>query len=108
MVEVLNVTDVENVINGENGVYLLHECYLLHGMYPSLKCDNLLSAVVPKEKGSEFIQRQPDGQGLHCRDRPWNVCNYVVVDDFSIGGRQLYFYSRVVGTSFCGKNCVLS
>jgi hypothetical protein len=104
--EVLNVTDVSSVINNdENGMHLLMECHLAD-TNPSSKCKELISAVVPKELGSEFIQRRPSGSGLKCQDPQWNICNYVVLDDSSsIGGQQLYFYSRVVGTRYCGKEC---
>lgn len=102
--EVLYVTDVSSAISGDIGLHLLTEC-LLTERNPSSKCKELVSAVVPKELSSELLQRTPSGHGLHCRDPRWHLCNYVVIDDASIGGQHLHFYSRVVGTAYCGKIC---
>lgn len=109
--EVLNVTEVSTrKSNGENGRYLLTECLLTDSdPPPSSKCKDLLSAVVPNnEMSSELLQRSPSDQGgLTCQDPPWDHCNYVVLDDSSNSGgqEQLHFYSRIVGTKYCGKAC---
>lgn len=86
--EVQNVTDLSNARNDDNnsGTYLLREANL---------------EAQPHPRGSDLLQRVPSGHRHDCMlsTGSWHVCSYVVLDD---DDERLYFYSRVLGTAFCG------
>ena len=105
-IEVMNITDISmsnnnNDNNNDSGVYLLQEVNLNNNEQTSkyTNLSNILSSSSSSD--SDLLQRVPSSHTQDCvlSTGGWNVCNYVVMDD--VDG-SMYFYSRVLGTPFCG------
>ena len=94
--ELENVTNVWSVKNG-NGVYLLNEAKLNEPS--SISKYVKLANVIASKGGLDLIQRVPIGHGDNCQFSS-GACNVVVVSE---SDETLYFYSRVLGTKWCGK-----
>lgn len=89
------VTNNNNANN--NGIYLLQEVNLNNNEQTS-KYTNLSNIL---SSSTDLLQRVPSSHTEDCvlSTGGWNVCNYVVMDDVD---DSMYFYSRVLGTPFCG------
>lgn len=97
--EVKNITDLSNTKNDDNDTYLLQEINLNDRRQVSMYKN--LADVLGSVTGSDLLQHVPGGHEDDCKlsTGTWNVCNYAVLDE--VDG-SLYFYSRVLGTSYCG------
>ena len=97
--EVKNITDLSNTKNDDNDTYLLQEINLTDRRQVSMYKN--LADVLGSVTGSDLLQHVPGGHEDDCKlsTGTWNVCNYAVLDE--VDG-SLYFYSRVLGTSYCG------
>lgn len=97
--EVQNITDLSNTKNDDYDTYLLKEINLNDQLQVSMYKN--LSDVLVSETGSDLLQRVPGDHEDDCKlsTGTWNVCNFAVLDE---GDGSLYFYSRVLGTTYCG------
>jgi len=93
----MEVENVTNVWNVKNGVYLLNEAKLNEPS--SISKYTKLAHVIASKGGLDLIQRVPIGHGDNCQFSS-GACNVVVVSE---SDETLYFYSRVLGTKWCGK-----
>ena len=102
--EIMNITHISmynnNNDNDNSGIYLLQEVNLNNNEQTS-KYANLSNILLSSNSDDSLLQRVPLSHTEDCvlSTGGWNVCNYVVMDD--VDG-SMYFYSRVLGTSFCG------
>jgi hypothetical protein len=100
--EVMNITHISmyNDNDNESGIYLLQEVNLNNNEQTS-KYTNLSNILLSSSSDDSLLQRVPSSHTEDCvlSTGGWNVCNYVVMDD--VDG-SMYFYSRVLGTPFCG------
>jgi len=98
--EVNNITNPSAVNYNEqkaNGVYLLNEVNMNAGR--SIGNYKKISNVIAAEGGMALYQHIPTGHGDHCKFSG-GACNVVVIDELD---ETLYFYSRILGTTWCGK-----
>ncbi|KAL3775533.1 hypothetical protein ACHAW5_001552 [Stephanodiscus triporus] len=97
--EVQNITDFSNTKNDDYDTYLLKEINLNDQLQVSMYKN--LSDVLMSETGSDLLQRVPGDHEDDCKlsTGSWNVCNFAVLDE---GDGSIYFYSRVLGTTYCG------
>ena len=101
----LEVTNVNHPLNVDlsveqnlkYGVYLLTEVSMISDSISKYKS---LSNAIAKKGGVGLMQRVPKGHGDDCQFSS-GACNAVVIDESS--NETLYFYSRVLGTKWCGK-----
>ena len=82
--------------NETNGIYMLTEVNLNDAKAMS-QYKNLSKAIAKNE--TELLQRIPFGFGNKCQFSS-GACNFAVVDPHD---ETLYFYSRVLGTRWCGQ-----
>ena len=100
--EVININHPLNVDlsveqNLKYGVHLLTEVSLISDSVSKYK---KLSNAIAKEGGLRLMQSIPRGHGDSCQFTS-GACNAVVIEDSS--QETLYFYSRILGTKYCGK-----
>lgn len=106
--EVMNITHMSDASaaaaaavvannNDNNGIYLLQEVNL-NNIEQTTKYTNLSNIL---SSSTDLLQRVPLSHTKDCvlSTGGWNVCNYVVIDEMD---GSMYFYSRVLGTPFCG------
>ena len=96
-VQLENVTNATNAKIDSNGVYLLAEVNL--NDQQSTKQYNRLRDVLKTKNAFEVMQRVPSIHGDRCQFSG-GACNVIVLDELD---ETLYFYSRVLGTKWCGK-----
>jgi len=96
--EVEHVTNVSNVQNGKNGIHLLAEVDLMNST--SISKHVKLVNVLASNDGTHLYQRVPISGGDERCQFSGGACNVVVISELD---ETLYFYSRVLGTKWCGK-----
>jgi len=95
--EVENVTNASSVNFDVNNVHLLTEVHLTNPTDVSKyqKVSDSLASI----NGFKLIQRVPRGYGDDCQYRG-GACDHAVLDE---ADGRIYFYSRVLGTTWCGS-----
>ena len=69
-------------------------------MSPGVAKYKNISNVLASKDGVDLLQHIPAGHGADTCQFSSGACNVVVLDESDEG---LYFYSRVLGTKWCGK-----
>lgn len=95
--EAENVTNAWHAKGGRNGVHLLTEASLQESK--SISRHGKIANVMASKDGVHLYQHLPRGHGESCQFSS-GACNHVVI---SQPDETLYFYSRVLGTKWCGK-----
>ena len=80
-----------------NGSYLLREVNLMDPQ--STQLYKTLANVLDTTNFLDLMQRVPRHHGDRCQFSA-GACNAVVMDEWD---ETLYFYSRILGTTWCGK-----
>jgi hypothetical protein len=97
LMEVENITNATDAKYNVNNVHLLNEVNLCD---PSeVSKHPKLSVALASKIGSNLILRIPRGYGDDCQFQE-GACNFVVLDE---SDGSIYFYSRVLGTEWCGS-----
>ncbi|KAL7533276.1 hypothetical protein ACHAXR_005140 [Thalassiosira sp. AJA248-18] len=83
--------------NWTNGVHFLAEAKLDDPK--KISRHKRIANLIASKDGLELMQWIPTGHGDRCQFSS-GACNVVVIDELD---ETLYFYSRVMGTTWCGK-----
>jgi len=96
--EVEHVTNVWNVQNGKNGIHFLAEANLMN--LKSTSKHVKLANVIASNDGMHLYQQVPLSGGDESCQFSSGACNVVVISELD---ETLYFFSRVLGTKWCGE-----
>ena len=95
--------EAENITNASRANYILNNVHLLNEVHlhslSEVSKHPKLSVVLASPIGFNLIQRIPRGYGDDCQFQE-GACNFVVLDE---SDGSVYFYSRVIGTNWCGS-----